>query len=96
MRVTKIILSSTLIGAFALISAKPAFSADILKVDIEKELSKLSAKNLYDIDPKKDGKDLPILSRMKYYEIKKNWSECAGLGFKVVRAHRDLQGWRKQ
>jgi soluble lytic murein transglycosylase len=68
-------------------------SADATKVDLEKELSKLSAKNLYDTETKKDGADLNILSRMKYFEINKNWSQCGDLGAKVIRANRDLQGW---
>lgn len=73
-------------------------AADFTKVNVEKEFSKLAAKNLYDIEPQKDpkkndGKDLPILSRMKYFEIKKNWTDCANLGSKVIRAHRELEGW---
>jgi soluble lytic murein transglycosylase len=80
-------------GLFVFGTSSAGLAAEAMKVELEKELSKLSAKNLYDLDPKKDGKDLPILSRMKYYEIKKNWTECGALGFKVVRAHRDLQGW---
>lgn len=81
------------IAVLTLFSISASASTEALRVDIEKELSKLSAKNLYDIETKKDGADLNILSRMKYFEIKKNWSECGDLGGKVIRAHREIQGW---
>ncbi len=63
------------------------------KVNLTKELSKLSAMNLYDVDPKVKESSLPVLSRMKFFEIKKRWKECGALGTKVISGDKDLQGW---
>ncbi len=68
-------------------------SAEPLRVDFEKEISKSAAKNLFDLDPKTKESQLNILSRMKYFEIKKRWKECASLGAKVAAAHPEIQGW---
>jgi soluble lytic murein transglycosylase len=70
-----------------------ATAAEVMKVDLQKELTKMPVKNLYDLDPKTNENSLNILSRMKYFEIKKNWSECGALGFKVLRANREIEGW---
>lgn len=67
--------------------------ANPVKVDLVKELSKLSAKNLYDLDPKTKESKLSPLSRMKYFEIKKRWKECADLGTKVLAIHPDIKEW---
>lgn len=70
-----------------------AASSEPLKVQLNKELDKLSPKNLYDLDPKTKESSLPPLSRMKYFEIKKRWKECGALGSKVVAANADIQAW---
>lgn len=67
--------------------------AEGVKVDYEKELSKLTAKNLYDLDPKIKESSLSLLSKLKYFEIKKRWKECAALGPKVANTNKDLRGW---
>jgi soluble lytic murein transglycosylase len=78
--------------AGTLLSSHVSF-ADPIKVDLEKELAKLSAKNLYDLDPKTKESKLDPLSRMKFFEIKKRWKECGALGAKVSSSNPELQGW---
>jgi soluble lytic murein transglycosylase len=70
-----------------------AASTEPVKVNLDKELEKLSAKNLYDLDPKIKESSLAILSRMKYFEIKKRWKDCGALGHKVVGANAEIQAW---
>ncbi|WP_413288366.1 transglycosylase SLT domain-containing protein [Bdellovibrio sp. HCB337] len=70
-----------------------AASSEPLKVQLQKDLEKLNAKNLYDVDPKVKEASLPVLSRMKYFEIKKRWKECGALGPKVVASNAEIQAW---
>jgi len=88
MKFQKIIIGSLLFSQFA--GAAPN---EALKIDLAKELQKLSARNLYDLDPKTQESSLAILSRMKYFEIKKRWKECGALGAKVIAGEKDIQGW---
>lgn len=64
-----------------------------MRVDLQKEISMLVAKNLFDLDSKTKESNLNILSRMKYFEIKKRWKECAALGGKVAAAYPEVRGW---
>jgi soluble lytic murein transglycosylase len=64
-----------------------------IRIDLSQELTKINAKNLYDLDPKTKDSQLAALSRMKYFEIKKNWKGCADLGPKVITGNSEIQGW---
>lgn len=75
------------------ISLAEASSVEPVKINLEKELEKISAKNLYDLDPKIKESSLSSVSKMKYFEIKKRWKECGALGRKVVASHAEIQGW---
>jgi peptidoglycan lytic transglycosylase len=83
---------SLVLGVF-LSQAVFAAGGEAQRVDLAKELQKLPAMNLYDLDPKVKESNLPVLSRMKYFEIKKRWKECGALGAKVIATNKNLQGW---
>jgi soluble lytic murein transglycosylase len=83
-----IVLSSFLLSQTAF-----ARSSDPQKVDFEKEFQKISAMNLYDLDPKMKETQLKSLSRMKYFEIKKRWKECGALGAKVIASNQEIEAW---
>jgi len=82
-----------ILGSLLFSQLSVAANGDALKVDLAKELQKISAMNLYDLDPKTKEASLSVLSRMKYFEIKKRWKECAGLGPKVIASNKDIQPW---
>lgn len=88
MRFQKFILGSLLFSHVA-----GAAGGEALKVNLPKELQKLAAQNLYDLDPKVKESSLSVLSRMKFFEIKKRWKECGALGAKVISGNKDIQGW---
>lgn len=82
-----------ILSALAFAPAAFAASAEPKKIDFAVEFKNISAMNLYDLDPKvKEGK-LPVLSRMKYFEIKKRWKECGALGAKVAAANPEIKAW---
>lgn len=87
MKLVACFLGSVFLSQAALAGAEPE------KVDLAKEFKKLPAMNLYDLDPKTKDSELPALSRMKYFEIKKKWKECTALGPKVVAKNTEIQGW---
>ena len=84
---------NTLLVSLLAAQVSMAASSELTKVNLEKDLEKLSAKNLYDLDPKVKESSLSSLSRMKYFEIKKRWKECGALGGKTIRANSEIQAW---
>ncbi len=48
--------------------------------------------NLFELGKRQPLK-LPFLSRMKYFENQKLWTECTDIAPKAFRQHQDLQGW---
>jgi len=85
--VYRLLWISLWITSSALASSEPAH------VNVEKELASLSARNLYDLDPKEKESSLSPVSRMKFFEIKKKWKECGALGQKALRGNSEIQGW---
>lgn len=82
-----------ILGSLFLSQITLAAGGEAQKIDLTKELQKLSSTNLYDLDPKVKESTLAPLSRMKFFEIKKRWKECAALAPKVITTQKDLQMW---
>ncbi|MGZ3803673.1 MAG: lytic transglycosylase domain-containing protein [Pseudobdellovibrionaceae bacterium] len=87
------VLAFAFANGLLLAPASFALSSEPQKVDFVEEFKKISAMNLYDLDPKLKEKKLMSLSRMKYFEIKKRWKECGELGAKVIAANHEIEGW---
>ncbi|MNJ98402.1 Soluble lytic murein transglycosylase precursor [compost metagenome] len=68
-------------------------SAQVLKVDLEKDLKSASVVNLYDPAIDKAAGKLPSLARLKYFETRGKWTECNQLAPKVFAETKDLKGW---
>lgn len=68
-------------------------TAFVHKVQLEKELPKPPAVDLYRVGAPPTKGPLPPLSQLKDYEIHLKWTECVKLAPQVFAKAKDVQGW---
>lgn len=84
----KFIFSILLMGSFS----SGAF-AQVLKVDLEKDLKNLPLVNLYDRGVDKIISKQSGLAKLKFYQIRGKWADCSQSAAQVFNETKDLKGW---
>lgn len=79
-----------MVGSFML---PGAVSAQVLKVDLEKDLKSTGQVNLYDRGIDQTISKQSGLAKLKFYEIRGKWADCAQAAPQVFKSHKELQGW---
>jgi len=67
--------------------------AQVEQIDLTKEFKTNTVVNLYDPGTEKKLTKLSPLAQMKFYQIKKKWSDCVRLAPKVFAKNKDLKSW---